>query len=38
VPGIDISAVGQPVIKADGGPVFGGALVLRIYLKSNCHL
>lgn len=30
VPGIDISAVGQPVIKADGGAVFGGALAFEV--------
>jgi hypothetical protein len=26
VPGVDITVIGSPLIKADGGPVFGGAL------------
>jgi hypothetical protein len=30
VPGVDISTVGQPVIEADGGPVFGGALGFEV--------
>ena len=29
VPGVDISVVGSPLIKADGGPVFGGALAFE---------
>jgi hypothetical protein len=30
VPGIDISVIGSPLIKADGGPVFGGALAFEV--------
>jgi hypothetical protein len=29
VPGVDISVVGSPLIEADGGPVFGGALAFE---------
>ena len=29
MPGVDISVVGSPLIKADGGPVFGGALAFE---------
>ena len=29
VPGVDIDVVGSPLIKADGGPVFGGALAFE---------
>ena len=29
VPGIDIGVVGSPLIEADGGPVFGGALAFE---------
>jgi hypothetical protein len=29
VPGVDVSVVGQPLIEADGGPVFGGALAFE---------
>ena len=29
VPGVDISVVGSPLLKADGGPVFGGALAFE---------
>ena len=29
LPGVDISVVGSPLIKADGGPVFGGALAFE---------
>jgi hypothetical protein len=29
VPGVDIGVVGSPLIKADGGPVFGGALAFE---------
>ncbi len=29
VPGVDIDVVGLPLIKADGGPVFGGALAFE---------
>jgi hypothetical protein len=29
VPGVDISVAGNPVIQADGGPVFGGALAFE---------
>jgi hypothetical protein len=29
VPGVDVSVVGSPFIKADGGPVFGGALAFE---------
>lgn len=30
LPGVDISVVGSPLIKADGGPVFGGALAFEL--------
>jgi hypothetical protein len=29
VPGVDVSVVGSPLIEADGGPVFGGALAFE---------
>jgi hypothetical protein len=29
VPGLDVTVVGSPLIKADGGPVFGGALAFE---------
>jgi hypothetical protein len=29
VPGVDVDVVGSPLIKADGGPVFGGALAFE---------
>jgi hypothetical protein len=29
VPGVDISVVGSPLMEADGGPVFGGALAFE---------
>ena len=29
LPGIDVSVVGSPLIEADGGPVFGGALAFE---------
>ena len=29
VPGVDIGVVGSPLIEADGGPVFGGALAFE---------
>jgi hypothetical protein len=29
VPGVDVSVVGSPVIEADGGPIFGGALAIE---------
>ena len=29
VPGVDIDVLGSPLIKADGGPVFGGALAFE---------
>jgi hypothetical protein len=29
VPGVDITVVGSPLIEADGGPVFGGALAFE---------
>jgi hypothetical protein len=29
VPGVDIDVVGSPLIEADGGPVFGGALTFE---------
>jgi hypothetical protein len=29
IPGVDVSVVGSPLIKADGGPVFGGALAFE---------
>jgi hypothetical protein len=29
VPGVDIDVVGSPLIEADGGPVFGGALAFE---------
>ena len=29
VPGFDVSVVGSPVLEADGGPVFGGALAVE---------
>jgi hypothetical protein len=30
VPGVDVTTVGSPVLRADGGPVFGGALALEL--------
>jgi hypothetical protein len=30
VPGVDVTVVGSPLIKADGGPVFGGALAFEV--------
>lgn len=32
VPGVDISVAGSPLIEADGGPVFGGALAFEFGL------
>jgi hypothetical protein len=29
LPGVDVSVVGSPLIEADGGPVFGGALAFE---------
>jgi hypothetical protein len=29
VPGVDVTVVGSPLIEADGGPVFGGALAFE---------
>jgi hypothetical protein len=29
LPGVDVSVVGSPLIEADGGPVFGGALAVE---------
>jgi hypothetical protein len=30
LPGVDVSVSGSPVLKADGGPVFGGALTVEL--------
>ena len=30
LPGVDINVTGEPVIRADGGPVLGGALALEL--------